>query len=42
VRLAAKLRRALAISDTDLGLLVTVTSLVSLPFGVLADRVHRT
>jgi predicted MFS family arabinose efflux permease len=43
---AAELRRALAISNTDLGLLVTVTSLVaavaSLPFGVLADRVRRT
>src|SRR5207247_3957001 len=40
------LRNALGISNTDIGLLVTVTSLVaavaSLPFGVLADRVRRT
>lgn len=43
---ATELRRSLAISNTDLGLLVTVTSLVAavttLPFGVLADRVRRT
>ncbi|HEX3957525.1 MAG TPA: MFS transporter, partial [Trebonia sp.] len=43
---AAELRHSLAISNTDLGLLVTVTSLVAavttLPFGVLADRVRRT
>jgi MFS family permease len=43
---ATQLRAALRISDTGLGLLVTVTSLVSavasLPFGVLADRVRRT
>ncbi|MGH3164869.1 MAG: MFS transporter, partial [Trebonia sp.] len=43
---ATELRHSLAISNTDLGLLVTVTSLVAavttLPFGVLADRVHRT
>jgi MFS family permease len=43
---AAPLRHALGISNTDIGLLVTVTSLVaavaSLPFGVLADRVRRT
>jgi MFS family permease len=43
---AAPLRDALGISNTDIGLLVTVTSLVaavaSLPFGVLADRVRRT
>lgn len=43
---ATPLRHALAISNTDIGLLVTVTSLVaalaSLPFGVLADRVRRT
>jgi MFS-type transporter involved in bile tolerance (Atg22 family) len=39
---AMPLRQALGISNTDIGLLVTVTSLVaalaSLPFGVLADR----
>src|SRR5919198_325882 len=38
-------RSALGISNTDIGLLVTVTSLVaaaaSLPFGVLADRIKR-
>src|SRR6266571_4185828 len=43
---ATSLRHALHISNTDIGLLVTVTSLVaavaSLPFGVLADRVRRT
>jgi MFS family permease len=43
---AAPLRRALGISNTDIGLLVTVTALVaaifSLPFGVLADRLRRT
>jgi MFS family permease len=43
---ATSLRSALHISNTDVGLLVTVTSLVaavaSLPFGVLADRVRRT
>jgi predicted MFS family arabinose efflux permease len=43
---ATQLRSALHISNTDVGLLVSVTSLVaavaSLPFGVLADRVRRT
>src|SRR5512133_1947358 len=43
---ATELRHALHINNTDIGLLVTVTSLVaaaaSLPFGVLADRVRRT
>ena len=43
---ATPLRHALHITNTDIGLLVTVTSLVaaiaSLPFGVLADRVRRT
>jgi MFS family permease len=43
---AAPLRHALRISNTDIGLLVTVTALVgavfSLPFGVLADRLRRT
>jgi MFS family permease len=43
---ATPLRHSLGISNTDVGLLVTVTSLVaaltSLPFGVLADRVRRT
>src|SRR5205085_2886577 len=43
---ATPLRHALGISNTDIGLLVSVTSLVaalaSLPFGVLADRVRRT
>jgi MFS family permease len=42
---AIQLRADLEISNTDIGLLVTVTSLVaaaaSLPFGVLADRVKR-
>ena len=42
---AIQLRDDLDISNTDIGLLVTVTSLVaaaaSLPFGVLADRVRR-
>ncbi|MGH3191182.1 MAG: MFS transporter [Streptosporangiaceae bacterium] len=40
------MRRALGISNTDIGLLVSVTSVVgavfSLPFGVLADRARRT
>jgi predicted MFS family arabinose efflux permease len=43
---AMPLRHALGISNTEIGLLVTVTSLVaalaSLPFGILADRVRRT
>jgi len=43
---ATQLRQALHIGNTDVGLLVAVTSLVaavaSVPFGVLADRVHRT
>src|SRR5256886_412563 len=43
---ATQLRHALHIHNTDIGLLVTVTSLVaaiaSLPFGVLTDRVRRT
>jgi len=43
---AVHLRSSLHISNTDIGLLVSVTSLVaavaSLPFGVLADRVRRT
>jgi MFS family permease len=43
---AIQLRHDLHINNTDVGLLVTVTSLVaaaaSLPFGVLADRVTRT
>jgi predicted MFS family arabinose efflux permease len=43
---ATELRHSLDISNTDIGLLVTVTSLVaalaSLPVGVLADRVRRT
>ena len=43
---AVELRQALGISNTDVGLLVTVTSAVgalfSLPFGVLADRTRRT
>jgi MFS family permease len=43
---ATELRHALHINNTDVGLLVTVTSLVaaiaSVPFGVLADRVRRT
>ena len=43
---AAPLRSALHIDNTDIGLLVTVTSLVaamaSLPFGVIADRWRRT
>jgi predicted MFS family arabinose efflux permease len=43
---ATELRHALHITNTDIGLLVSVTSLVaavaSLPFGVLADRVNRT
>jgi MFS family permease len=43
---AGPLRRALGVSNTDIGLLVTVTALVgalfSLPFGMLADRLRRT
>jgi MFS family permease len=43
---ATALRAGLHISNTDIGLLVTVTSLVgalaTMPFGVLADRVTRT
>src|SRR5690348_15398703 len=43
---ATALRSGLGISNTDIGLLVSVTSLVgavaSIPFGVLADRVRRT
>jgi MFS family permease len=43
---ATALRDGLHISNTDIGLLVAVTSLVAalatLPFGVLADRVRRT
>src|SRR5439155_419962 len=43
---AIQLRHDLHINNTDVGLLVAVTSLVaaaaSLPFGVLADRVRRT
>jgi MFS family permease len=43
---ALQLRSDLDINNTEVGLLVTVTSLVaaatSLPFGVLADRVNRT
>src|SRR5581483_1080727 len=43
---ATHLRHDLHISNTDVGLLVSVTSLVaaiaSLPFGALADRVRRT
>lgn len=43
---AIELRRALHISNTDIGVLVSVTSLVaavfSLPFGILADRIRRT
>jgi MFS family permease len=43
---ASELRHGLHISNTDIGLLVTVTSLVAavatLPFGVLADQVKRT
>jgi MFS family permease len=43
---ATQLRHGLHISNTDVGLLVSVSSLVaaaaSLPFGVLADRVRRT
>ena len=43
---ASQLRAGLHITNTDIGLLVSVTSLVaaaaSLPFGVLADRVRRT
>jgi MFS family permease len=43
---ATELREGLNITNTDIGLLVAVTSLVAslatLPFGVLADRVRRT
>jgi MFS family permease len=43
---AAPLRSALHISNTDIGLLVTVSSLItavaSLPFGIMADRFRRT
>jgi MFS family permease len=43
---ATELRHGLRISNTDIGLLVAVTSVVgalaSVPFGVLADRVKRT
>jgi len=43
---ASELRAGLHISNTDIGLLVAVSSLVgavaTLPFGVLADRVRRT
>jgi predicted MFS family arabinose efflux permease len=43
---ATELRSSLHISNTDIGLLVSVTSLVaafaSIPFGILADRVRRT
>ncbi len=43
---AIELRRHLHIDNTDIGLLVAVSSLVgavaSLPFGVLADKVRRT
>ena len=43
---AVELRHALHIGNTDIGLLVSVTSIVaavfSLPFGVLADRARRT
>lgn len=43
---ATELRHGLRISNTDIGLLVAVTSIVgalaSVPFGVLADRVRRT
>src|SRR3954466_6989864 len=43
---AAALRSGLHLTTTDVGLLVSVTSLVgavaSIPFGILADRVRRT
>jgi MFS family permease len=43
---ATHLRSSLGISNTDIGLLVSVTSIVgavaSIPFGLLADRVRRT
>jgi predicted MFS family arabinose efflux permease len=43
---ATELRSGLGITNTDIGLLVAVTSLVAavatMPFGVLADRVRRT
>lgn len=43
---ATVLRASLHVSNTDIGLLVSVTALVgavaTLPFGVLADRVNRT
>lgn len=43
---ASELKQGLHISNTDIGLLVSVTALIgavaTLPFGVLADRVRRT
>ena len=43
---ATELRSGLGITNTDIGLLVAVTSLIAavatMPFGVLADRVRRT
>ncbi len=43
---AVAIRHDLSISNTDIGLLIAVTSLVgglaSLPFGILADRIRRT
>jgi predicted MFS family arabinose efflux permease len=43
---ATELRSGLGITNTDIGLLVAVTSLVAavatMPFGILADRVRRT
>ena len=43
---AIELRRALRINNTDIGVLVSATSLIaavfSLPFGILADKVRRT
>jgi MFS family permease len=43
---ASQLRQSLRIGNTDIGLLVTLSSVVgaiaSIPFGVLADRVRRT
>ncbi len=43
---ATELRHSLHITNTDIGLLVSVTALVgavaTLPFGILADRVRRT
>jgi MFS family permease len=44
--IAAELERGLSLSNTDIGLLVTVTTaigaLATLPMGVLTDRVNRT